>query len=109
MSKRTTIEEMAGELVDKLLSEVGPRRRPDTIEQGDTVQYSRSFLKSIGDISPNAWHAQGVVTGIKDYGSIRLATVNWGPTGDLPDKVNTRNLTNAKFGNSEYGYGERPV
>lgn len=71
------------------------------MKPGDKVAYSVGFLKSIFEppTSPMC-HARGTVVRIKDLGSTKLATVDWGADG-FPARVNVANLAivgpNSKF------------
>lgn len=65
------------------------------IEVGDTVRYSRQWLQSTGTHTGELPRAKGVVTAIKDYGSTKIATIDWG-NPDIPERVNVANLSKAK-------------
>jgi len=58
---------------------------------GDTVKYSRNFLRSIGEYGGSLPRAKGVVTGIKNLGGLKLAVIDWDDP-DVPEKVNVKNL-----------------
>lgn len=62
---------------------------------GDRVAYSKAFLQSTGQLTGSIPHARGVVTAIKDYGGMVLATVDW-KNEDIPSKVITSNLSTIK-------------
>ncbi len=68
----------------------------DEIKVGDKVAYSRNFLKSTGMITGPTPFARGVVTDIKRYGSVVIASVDWGhtlpKTDDDGDKIAVGNL-----------------
>lgn len=65
------------------------------ISVGDTVRYSRQWLQSVQADAELA-RAKGVVTAIKDYGSTKVATVDWG-SEDIPERVNLANLSKVKL------------
>ena len=65
------------------------------INVGDTVRYSRDWLQSTGTFTGDLPRAKGVVTAIRDYGSTKIATVDWG-NEDIPERVNVANLSKVK-------------
>jgi hypothetical protein len=63
------------------------------IRCGDKVKYSRNFLRSTGMYTGDIPFAKGIVTNIKDYrGGLKIATIDW-RNPEIPEKVNTKNLT----------------
>lgn len=69
------------------------------IKVGDRVQYSRNWLRSTGNYTGRLPFAKGIVTSIKNYGGLELATINWGDP-DIPERVNIKNLH--KIGSLEH-------
>ena len=61
------------------------------IEVGDMVAFSAGFLRSIGEYTGKLPLAMGTVVDVKDYGSLSVATIDWGDD-DVPVKVNSKNL-----------------
>lgn len=70
------------------------RVKPE-IEVGDRVTYSREFLRNTGQFTGDIPFACGTVESIADYGSTRIAAVDWG-NPDIPAKVNVANLVREK-------------
>ncbi len=62
------------------------------ITKDSRVKYSTSFLRSIGAYTGELGFARGVVTAIKDLGSLKIATIDWADES-IPAKVNIKNLT----------------
>jgi len=60
------------------------------ISVGDSVMYSRNFLRSIGEFGEMG-HWKGVVKSVRPMGGMTLAEVQW-DNGDAPMKVNVKNL-----------------
>ena len=58
---------------------------------GDSVKYSVKFLRSTGQYVGNVPHAAGVITSVKNYGGLSIATIKWNYP-DVPEKVNVKNL-----------------
>lgn len=65
------------------------------ISVGDQVRYSRNWLQSTSTFTGDLPRAKGTVTAIKDYGSTKIATIEWDKP-DLPEKVNVANLSKVK-------------
>jgi hypothetical protein len=65
------------------------------IEVGDTVQYSRTWLRSTSTFTGDFPRAKGKVTAIKDLGGLQIATIDWG-NPDIPERVNVANLSKVK-------------
>jgi hypothetical protein len=65
------------------------------VQVGDTVAYSRQFLKNTGQYTGDAPFARGKVTGLTPLGQLLLAQVLW-DREDLPNKVNVKNLSRVK-------------
>jgi hypothetical protein len=63
----------------------------------DTVAYSKQFLQSTGQFTGDAPLARGKVTALKFLGGLTLAEIEW-DRGDLPGKVNVKNLSRVKDG-----------
>lgn len=62
---------------------------------GDKVAYSVQFIRSIGEPpTSDICHARGTIIGFKEYGSLRLATIQW-DNPEMPDTVNCFNLAKA--------------
>lgn len=71
-------------------------RRTQEIQVGDTVAYSKGFLRSTGQYTGDAPHARGKVTALIPLGKdVTLAEIAW-DTHDLPKRVNVRNLTTTR-------------
>ena len=66
--------------------------RVKNIQVGDTVRYSRQWLQSTGTFTGDLPRAKGVVTAIKDYGSTKIATIEWDKP-EIPERVNVANLS----------------
>lgn len=66
--------------------------RMKAIATGDKVCYSRTFLRSTGQMTGDVPHARGEVTAILSLGETQLACIRW-DTPDLPEKVNIANLS----------------
>ncbi len=62
---------------------------------GDTVQYSREWLKEEGEDSGAFAMVKGRVTSIEDNGHTKIATVDWGRP-DLSDRVRVSKLSKVK-------------
>ena len=56
----------------------------------DRVQYSRRYLRSIGEYRAEVADAVGTVLEINDYGDLRIAEIGW--DRDEPSGVNVKNL-----------------
>lgn len=69
--------------------------RVNKIGVGDQVRYSRQWLQSTGTFTGDLPRAKGVVTAIKDYGSTKIATIDWG-NPEIPERVNVANLSKVK-------------
>ncbi|QEH36577.1 hypothetical protein OJF2_51610 [Aquisphaera giovannonii] len=69
--------------------------RVKDIQVGDTVRYSRRWLQSTGTHTGDLPRAKGTVTAIKDYGSTKIATIDWG-NPEIPERVNVANLSKVK-------------
>ena len=65
------------------------------ISVGDQVRYSRNWLQLTSTFTGDLPRAKGTVTAIKDYGSTKIATIEWDKP-DLPEKVNVANLSKVK-------------
>jgi hypothetical protein len=71
-------------------------RRTQKIQVGDTVAYSKEFLRSTGQYTGDVPHARGQVTALISLGNdVTLAEIAW-DTPDLPNRVNVRNLTTTR-------------
>ena len=67
-------------------------QKPDELNVGDAVAYSRAFLQSIGAYTSDMPRAKGKVTGQVPVGrELVLAEVTW-DRADLPARVNVKNL-----------------
>ena len=67
-------------------------RKPDELQVGDAVAYSRAFLQSIGAYTGDLPRAKGKVTGLVPVGrELVLAEVTW-DRAELPARVNVKNL-----------------
>jgi hypothetical protein len=66
--------------------------RTSPIQVGDKVCYSKSFLQSTGQYTGDIPFARGVVVSIDTYGTLRLATIDWGDN-NIPPKVAVNNLS----------------
>ena len=67
-------------------------QKPDELNVGDAVAYSRAFLQSIGAYTGDMPRAKGKVTGLVPVGrELVLAEVTW-DRAELPPRVNVRNL-----------------
>ena len=66
------------------------------IDVGDTVQYSRTWLRSTSTFTGDFPRAKGKVTAIKDVGDLQIATIDWDKP-DLPERVNVMNLSKVKM------------
>lgn len=61
------------------------------INVGDTVMFSRDFLRNTGHFTGPKPFAVGCVESIEDFGGgFIIATVKW--NGEQPSKVNIKNL-----------------
>lgn len=69
--------------------------RVKDIQVGDTVRYSRQWLQSTGTHTGELPRAKGTVTAIKDLGSTKIATIDWG-NPDIPERVNVVNLSKVR-------------
>ncbi len=71
-------------------------KRTQPIRVGDTVGYSKQFLRSTGQYTGNAPFARGIVTALLSLSSDAiLAEIDWDKP-DLPPRVNVRNLATIK-------------
>jgi hypothetical protein len=71
-------------------------RRTRKIQVGDTVAYSKEFLRSTGQYTGDVPHARGQVTALISLGGdVTLAEITW-DTPDLPKRVNIKNLTTTR-------------
>lgn len=61
------------------------------IEVGDTVKYSRTFLRSTGQYTGDIPFAVGTVTGLVPLGDNVLAEIDW-KNENIPKRVLTQNL-----------------
>ena len=67
-------------------------QKPDELNVGDAVAYSRAFLQSIGAYTGDMPRAKGEVTGLVLVGrELVLAEVTW-DRAELPARVNVNNL-----------------
>ena len=64
---------------------------------GDTVAYSKRWLQSTGQYTGDVPQARGRVTGIKVFGDLVLADIEWDKP-DLPERVNVKNLSRVVTG-----------
>jgi hypothetical protein len=67
------------------------------VQVGDTVAYSRQFLRNTRQYTGDAPFARGKVTGLTPLGELLLAQILW-DHADLPGKVNVKNLSRVKDG-----------
>lgn len=71
------------------------------LQVGDKVAYSVQWLKSVGLSHSETARDRGIITEIKKFGTLELATIKW--DGDSPEKVAVPNLAkvgaNSKFCN----------
>lgn len=58
---------------------------------GDRVRYKAEFCRLIGVYTGDIPHAKGVITDIKNYEDVQIATVDWDMEVN-PQKVNVKNL-----------------
>lgn len=65
--------------------------RTSPVKVGDTVMYSRHWLRSTGQFTGDICFAKGTVKELKPLGEVTLAVIDWGGA-DLPEKVNVKNL-----------------
>ena len=71
--------------------------RSSTIQVGDKVAYSASWLRSTGQMAGDIGHARGVVTGLKVLSEdVVLAEVDWGGDPEVPTKINVKNLARVR-------------
>ena len=68
------------------------QKRLANIEVGDTVQYSRDWLRSTGQYTGDIPFAKGKVIELKPLGDITLAIIDWNDR-EIPSKVNVKNLS----------------
>jgi hypothetical protein len=69
--------------------------RTQPIKVGDTVAYSRQFLRSIACHTGDMPRAKGKVTALVPVGKeVTLAEIDW-DLPDLPGRVNVKNLCRA--------------
>ncbi len=61
------------------------------MEIGDTVKYSRNFLRSICALTGPLPFATGKISAIERLGSLQLARIIW-DTPEAPERVNVKNL-----------------
>ena len=67
-------------------------QRTRSIQVGDTVAYSRQFLRSIACHTGDMPRAKGKVTALVPVGKeVMLAEIDW-DRPDLPRRVNVKNL-----------------
>lgn len=71
------------------------KNRVKNVAVGDTVQYSADWLRSVGAYTGELPRVKGKVTSITDYGSTKVATIDWG-NPEIPERVNVANLTKVK-------------
>jgi hypothetical protein len=71
--------------------------RMAAVQIGDTVAYSKQFLQSTWQYTGDAPLARGKITGLATLGDTVLAEVEW-DRGELPGKLNVRNLSRVKDG-----------
>lgn len=71
-------------------------KRTQKIKVGDSVGYSKQFLRSIGQLTGHMPSARGTVVALHSLGSeTLLAEINWN-CGDLPSRVNVKNLSTVR-------------
>jgi len=70
--------------------------RVKDIQVGDTVRYSRQWLQSTSTHTGDLPRAKGTVTAIKELGSLKIATIDWG-NPDIPERVNVANLSKVRL------------
>ncbi len=68
------------------------QNKTSNIEVGAKVAYKASFLRNTGQYTGSIPHARGVVTGIKDLGDLKIATIDWNDP-EIPARVNIANLS----------------
>ena len=67
--------------------------RTSPVKVGDTVMYSKAWLRSTGQFTGDICFAKGKVTGLKTLGKeLVLAEIEWDKP-DLPERVNVKNLS----------------
>jgi hypothetical protein len=66
--------------------------RTGAVKVGDTVMYSRAWLRSTGQFTGDICFARGTVNELQPLGEVTLAVIDWGGA-DLPEKVNVKNLS----------------
>lgn len=66
--------------------------RTNPIKIGDKVCYSQRFLQSTGQYTGEVPFLRGIVTELKSYGELTVATVAWNGE-DTPAKVAVSNLS----------------
>lgn len=66
--------------------------RTNPIKVGDKVCYSKRFLQSTGQYTGDLPFARGIVTALKSYGEMTIATVDFGGD-DSEAKVAIANLS----------------
>ena len=62
------------------------------VKVGDKVAISAGFLRSTGQQTGDLSEARGTVTGLKSYGEITVATVDWG-SYEVDPKILTKYLS----------------
>jgi hypothetical protein len=67
------------------------------VQIGDTVAYSKQFLQSTGQYTGDVPLARGKIIGFTTLVDTLLAEIEW-DRGDLPGRVNVRNLSRVKDG-----------
>ncbi len=65
--------------------------KPKPINIGDTVRYTRLFLRSTGEHTGAIPFARGIVTNLETLSDWTLASIAWGDP-EVPERVNTFNL-----------------
>lgn len=62
------------------------------VKVGDRVAISARYLRSVGCYTGELPQARGTVTGLKSYGEIAVATVDWG-SYEVDPKILTKYLS----------------
>lgn len=69
--------------------------RINAVQIGDTVRFTRQWLRENDRTGTDLAKTKGTVTAIQDEDGYRLATVEWDKP-DIPDLVNVLNLSKEK-------------
>jgi hypothetical protein len=82
-----------------MISSGEPHNSPQrvSVKVGDTVAYSKKFLQSVCQLTGPMPYARGQVVAMVPLRQTMLAKIEW-ENDDLPDKVNTANLSLVRDG-----------